>query len=141
MRLLALGCLVSLSCLNCGMASAHDPLTEFQWKHRLILHDLNAAEARAFKQAVHQNEDALDERDLRLIALSAEVESKLSLKLEVAAIEQLQKKFRNQEPSPKLYLVGKDGGLKMTRLTIELAPIFNRIDSMPMRQAEIQSRE
>ena len=107
----------------------------------MILHDLNAAEARAFKQAVHQNEDALDERDLRLIALSAEVESKLSLKLEVAAIEQLQKKFRNQEPSPKLYLVGKDGGLKMTRLTIELAPIFNRIDSMPMRQAEIQSRE
>ena len=42
---------------------------------------------------------------------------------------------RRQEP---VILIGKDGGIKRSAIMLDLDSLFNLIDSMPMRQVEMQ---
>jgi len=40
----------------------------------------------------------------------------------------------------ELLLIGKDGGIKERVNTLQLKPLFEKIDSMPMRQDEVRSK-
>ncbi|MEM6894300.1 MAG: DUF4174 domain-containing protein [Bacteroidota bacterium] len=111
----------------CTTLSAQDWDT-YRWKNRLII--LVAAEESSTllkeqHEAFKKNPEALTERDLLLFEVnsSAQTLSKFSLKPNFEGV----------------LLVGKDGGLKFqSPFPVDPKTIFDRIDSMPMRQAEMR---
>jgi hypothetical protein len=56
--------------------------------------------------------------------------------------EKLRRRFEVKSGPFKVVLIGKDGGVKMVREDrADLQEIFDRIDSMPMRQQEIKEKK
>ena len=54
----------------------------------------------------------------------------------------VRRRFGLQGPEVQLLLIGKDGGVKARQsgVLLDLERVFEQIDSMPMRRAELQRR-
>lgn len=106
-------------------------LAKFKWEKRLVVLVSSNWESETVQKqlelfAAHQK--AMEEREILLIKLSP-----LSKELERYNVD---KNFKG------VLLIGKDGGLK-SRYEMVIAPktIFELVDSMPMRQAEIRDKK
>jgi hypothetical protein len=76
---------------------------------------------------LHQDSSGIAERDLVIIIVEKESEYK---------------KYNVISNQFTLLLIGKDGGEKLrSSKPVEIKTIFQLIDSMPMRQAEMKSRK
>lgn len=102
-----------------------DSLTDYQWKHRLIVVADNNQEAISyFKNLSKKHTSSWNERKLKLITLD-------------------KNKFSSNYP-PKTFavLVGLDGSAKtLYKKAPQLKTIYSTIDAMPMRQQEIQDQQ
>lgn len=118
-------------------------LEELKWKNRIILTFSN-------DESVNQNiEDHLikdksevEDRDIVYFLFTPSktiINSNYSLSPDSKA--ELTRKFFNENESLKVILIGKDGGVKMEKSNFDLAEIFRRIDSMPMRIREMQQND
>ncbi|TLF41560.1 DUF4174 domain-containing protein [Maribacter aurantiacus] len=113
-------------------------LSDYQWNNRvLILSDATEEETQsnnAFKQVTTQME-ACDERDmivlfLRNNELTTPDGQKMSYKISLPT------EFNGY------LLIGKDGGIKMKGdYPLDLEKVFDRIDGMPMRRAEMRNND
>lgn len=102
------------------------PLSDYQWKNRLILFHLSAdASADAFKKQLAEVTPELEDRDLVVLPLDAP----------------LRERFRASTSESTFILIGKDGGEKARQVgSFQPAKFFQLIDSMPMRQAEMREK-
>ena len=112
------------ACLMVGCAGALTSdttlpdLTAHQWRHRVVVIDTPSPQSVDYLRQTK----ALD-------AASAGLRER-----EVIIVTQAAKTFR-------VRLIGKDGGVKFSRTTpVDAATLFDLIDVMPMRQAELSGR-
>ena len=93
-------------------------LTAYQWRHRVVVIDTPSPQSVDYLRQTK----ALD-------AASAGLRER-----EVIIVTQTARTFR-------VRLIGKDGGVKFSRTTpVDVRILFDLIDAMPMRQAELSGR-
>lgn len=121
------------------------PLDVYRWKHRLILVDFpNGDEGGKAGAELEANHAALDERDLKVIDVSAErLKDFNAVRLDAPETSAVREKFRLTGRGDKavFVLIGKDGmekGRQEGRL--DLREWFALIDTMAMRQEEMRAQ-
>ncbi len=128
-----------------------DPLSAYRWKHRLlVLHAPDTPAGRAAFQSVRlslddRREDVLA-RDLLIVPvgdLPWRSNTWLpAVELDVSERTHVRRRLGLHGRGAELVLIGKDGRMKARQSegVCDLARLFELIDSMPMRQAEMQRR-
>ncbi|MEM6430119.1 MAG: DUF4174 domain-containing protein [Deinococcota bacterium] len=129
-------------------------LQQYQWKYRLLLIFAPNEDDAHYKQQVEAwqaQQDALLDRDMLVFHVFGAGESWLEQPAEspqststqgaLTANQsgQLRAQFSVSEDDFVLVLIGKDGGVKRHETApTSLVDIFTQVDSMPMRQREMQ---
>ncbi|WP_106147791.1 DUF4174 domain-containing protein [Flagellimonas meridianipacifica] len=106
-------------------------LNEYRWKNRLIVlvsEESNAPKAKQQLKLLNQNNKDLLDRDIVLLQRGPGSQDLLQ--------------FSIAPNFQGILLIGKDGGLKLKKPFI-VAPqkIFDSVDSMPMRRAEMRKMD
>lgn len=121
--------------------SQSQPLQPFEWKHRLILIRDAADEGSAIVENLEQHRTAIAERHILWFVLGeGSVESNYQGPLRDDFAVSIERAGYWQDAETVL-LIGKDGGVKARQATLDLEALFRRIDSMPMRRAEMRRQE
>lgn len=136
--------MILISLLMNFMALSGQPLSKYEWKNRLILlfgPDLKDATVVKQMDRFQREAAALEDRDLLIYRISPGV---------VYGPEDQQEKnaawfyeyYRVGKDEFNVILIGKDGGEKLRSEEL-IAPgkIFDLIDTMPMRRAEMRRKE
>ena len=128
-----------------------DPLSAYRWKHRLLVlyvpdTESGRATLRNFRASLDDRmEDVLD-RDLLIVAVGdlPRPDDVLRPAVDVGAPgrSHVRRRFDLQGQEVQLLLIGKDGEMKARQsgAMIDLERVFELVDSMPMRHAEMQRR-
>lgn len=120
------------------------PIAKHQWKDRLLLLFSNRQDdAVALQQLKRFRNDtaALKERDLLIYRISPKIVTGPEGEPEITS-EWFYKYYHVGKDEFNLILIGKDGGEKLrSEELIEVQKVFDLIDSMPMRQAEMRRRK
>ena len=112
-----------------------ETLKDYRWTNRVIITFSNSEEnpdRRFLIQQIKQYPCEYRKRDLVHIDLiqGTDEYSRLSQKFSLP-----------ERNSFKLFLIGKDGELKLSTNRVELKDVFSLIDTMPMRKRELQSEK
>lgn len=124
-------------------AAEENPLKSFRWDYRLILISAPATEAKERVAELKAAQAGIDERHVLWFVFDGQsvitnYRQPLGEGFRAAVLERY---FKEVDPvSTALRLVGKDGGIKERAGQLDLAQLFARIDSMPMRQSEIKGK-
>ncbi len=111
-------------------------LNSLQWKNRVIILNEMDDNDHIIKVLESQQKEIL-ERDILWFMLSGNnTNSNYSGKLSESFAHDLRQQFGPK--NNQVILVGKDGGLKSIFDGVDLQGVFANIDSMPMRQLEMQ---
>jgi hypothetical protein len=118
-----------------AMQSLHS-LSELKWKNRLIMIDAGN-DINTYQHELSQLDAEINNRDIIWFLLN---QSSLSTNYTGRVTDNLTKEVRQklQHHNSSVLLMGKDGGVKATQTQLRLNVIFSEIDSMPMRQRELQ---
>ena len=121
--------------------SKPQPLEPFEWKYRLIL-IRGAADGRsAIVNKFGERRAAIAERHiLWFIVYEDSVETNYDGSLPDDFAAKIDQAGYWQDADTVL-LIGKDGGVKIRQTTLDLDVLFRRIDSMPMRRAEMRRQK
>ena len=140
----------SVLTLGAGVLMATSPalsmdLEKYQWENRLLLvfsPSSSDAEFVTFNRQMNETSAGVAERDLVVFRVFEVEDSRVADRpLSAADAEELRRRFRVASGRFRVVLIGKDGGVKMTRNgETELQEIFNRIDAMPMRRREMREK-
>lgn len=111
-------------------------LSELKWKNRLILIDAGD-DINTYQDQLSQMDAEINDRDIVWFLLN---QRSLSTNYTGTVTDNLSKEVRQklQHHNSSVLLMGKDGGVKATQTQLRLNVIFSEIDSMPMRQRELQ---
>ena len=130
--------------LFCMSLEPNDPLTQFRWEKRIIVVVSDSMSDELIKEQIellNQFPEEFEDRDLILIEVyndRSQIQGKRSTSTEHSSL--ISKFSTNGDFS--LCLIGKDGGTKLrSEEVVNPLEIFQLIDSMPMRQREMRSRE
>lgn len=112
---------------------------ELQWQHRIIL--INDIENQDHVvQLLEQHKDEIQERDILWFVLSSDgIHTNHTQPLAVELKQNIDNTY--QLSSKQVILIGKDGGVKSRFSALQLNDIFNDIDAMPMRRAEMRGNK
>ena len=118
-------------------------LTPFQWKNRLLFlfaPDDSHPDFRRLQSNIAKHQHEVEDRDLVIFEVLGQGPSRMNtVPLNQPAADSIRDRFGIVKNGFALILVGKDGGVKMRRVdAVGLADVFERIDSMPMRQNEMR---
>ncbi len=111
-------------------------LNSLQWKNRVVI--LNEVKDHdRILQVLESQKKEISERDiLWFILLGNYSISNYSGTLSESFVHDLRQRFEFK--NNQVILIGKDGGLKSIYDGVDLPKVFSEIDSMPMRQQEMQ---
>ena len=125
-------------------SSANEPfllkdISQLNWDHRIIIitDELNEkANISDFKSS----KEAIEERHIVWFILSdGHVQSNFAGNISNSFVQNMQR-FTKQDKN-KVFLIGKDGGVKLRSSSLDLNEIFDLIDSMPMRIQEMNENQ
>jgi len=131
------------SCQTVGQQS----LDQFRWKNRIILIHDGGNDSLAERQikALSQKMEGVKERDLLIFVLHAKGDSITEIgKSQDLGLSYSQIVEERQIPrdSFSFLLIGKDGGTKIKESKeVEVQKVFDTIDAMPVRQAEMRRKD
>ena len=120
-------------------------LNQYQWKNRLLFLFAPDSSHPSFKhihsQIVDQRPE-VDDRDLVIFSVLEHGPSQMDATvIDRQAADSIRERFSIAPNAFSLILIGKDGGLKLKRHDrVDLAEVFELIDSMPMRRNEMQEK-
>jgi hypothetical protein len=122
------------------MAQKH--LRDFQWKQRILLliaPDLKMTALTSQAESIRLNKSGFEERDVLIFMVSPEEVAGLDRTLSRLDALAVYRDTGTKLTYSGVVLIGKDGGVKF-RNGHGVAPqkIFDLIDGMPMRRAEIR---
>ena len=125
-----------------AVAQGDFSLDRYQWQNRLIVLAAPSADDSRYAEQLRfltGQERALNERDLIIIRLLSEGESRAGdTTLNRADAASLRKGLELPE-SFQFLLIGKDGGVKhRSDQPVSAADLYSQIDAMPMRQREMR---
>ncbi|MDI9244240.1 DUF4174 domain-containing protein [Marinobacter sp. CHS3-4] len=114
-----------------------DKLSDYQWKHRLILVQA-APETKDAVETLWGSNVGIEDRDI-LWFVNAESGLLSNQSIVPIGVERdVKTLLENARPDERVLLIGKDGGIKSREASLNLEAIFQRIDAMPMRQREMR---
>lgn len=147
LKILCLFCL-TLAALGSGKVWAEKTgdvadLGQYVWKNRLLFLFAPSPEAPAYKALsaeLRRNSDGVRDRDLLVFRVLEQGPSLVgSQEMSPQGAEELRRRFGVGRGALTVVLIGKDGGVKLQQSgPVALSDIFGLIDSMPMRQREMQ---
>ena len=119
-------------------------LTRYRWRHRLLLIFSPASQSPAFQKLLDQlkqQRGGVVDRDLIVFSLIRNGPSRVGESvLKSQEVDNLRQRFRVNDDEFRVMLIGKDGTVKLSESAVQLSDIFTLIDSMPMRQQEMQEK-
>jgi hypothetical protein len=126
-----------------GQEKSMIELKNFQWKNRLLLIFAPSADDSARRSLITELDDQIMEVRERELLIGEILETGTSqfagAPLHPQSAEALRKRFAVRNGRSIVILIGKDGEVKLRReAPVQAAEIFALIDSMPMRQKEMQ---
>ncbi|MDQ8182702.1 DUF4174 domain-containing protein [Pelagicoccus sp. SDUM812005] len=127
-----------------GEAEAERSLESVRWEHRVLAYVVSSeAERIELEQALVRGAEALEDRDLLLVSLGEiELEWDRSFRMSAEEKSRWRERWQIEEGVSQFVLVGKDGGTKaFQKGELQLELLFELIDRMPMRAAELRDRE
>lgn len=132
---------------GCGMERIQPcgRIVDHRGKNRLLLvfspspRDSRLAEQRT---EIQRNRDGLLERDMVVYQMVIDGQSYCEGgPIDVQTAHEIRRQFGVPDDSFQVILVGKDGAVKLRRVTsTRLWKVFSLIDAMPMRQQEMRER-
>ncbi|WP_237060814.1 DUF4174 domain-containing protein [Microbulbifer sediminum] len=139
--ILLMGAVLALL-LAAGAAASPPPLKDLSslvWQKRVLLIRGDPATA-GYPQRLREARVEIAERDLVWFRLTPPaIETNYAGPLAPGFGEALaQRYFGDEIPGATVVLIGKDGTVKVRYRKLDLEGLFERIDSMPMRQQEIR---
>ena len=134
--------LLSLLTLCISTQTMTAQLEQHQWEHRLILLFAEAPSQTIYQQQMEQlkaDSAGLADRDLRIYSFFAQSSQP---NMSESAREEIQREYNPREEAFLCILIGKDGGVKARKTNLyPREDIFDLIDSMPMRRAEMRRKK
>ena len=120
-------------------------LDTYRWKNRLLLVFAPTPSLpgfAAFDRDLARRTAEVSDRDVIVFRILEKAPSRVEEKpLSSKEAEALRHRFSVKPGRFTVILIGKDGGVKMVREhDADLQEIFDRIDSMPMRQQEMREK-
>jgi hypothetical protein len=138
---LVLGVCCGIVSTGTASAAGDAPLTELaslRWQQRIIVVDGRIPDAVDRLRAAQQ---AIAGRDIVWFVVHRDrVQSNYPGPVDDELGRQLQERYVSR-PDASVFLIGKDGGLKVSDDRLDLSELFARIDAMPMRQREMEAAE
>ncbi len=125
----------------------NDKLIEnYRWENRLLLvfsPSINNAYFDKIYTGIQQRQPEVKDRDLKIFYLIKKGQSSVDGRnINKETADAIRKKYVVADDQVSIVLIGKDGGEKLRqRDDINLNHIFDRIDQMPMRKAEMEERK
>lgn len=129
------------------LAQSKDPIRsgplDFQWENRILILIANQeSDSLVQKQmsAFRGRQEGFRDRDLKTFFVFRNDRSRLNkTPLHASSAEEILEQYGADRPGFRVLLIGKDGGIKLERDNpVSIGDIFGLIDSMPMRQREMQ---
>lgn len=117
-----------------------NPLSEYQWKSRLVVYSVPESELKIYDipKVASQNNGELVERDMLFFDLNGRDKGERFMELTPDQRADLKKAYKIDEHQAVFILVGKDGGEKERLVgNLDLQYFFTKIDMMPMRIEEM----
>jgi hypothetical protein len=127
------------------LAATPMDLTQFQWKNRLLfLFAPNRSHPfykHLHRQIIDQKSE-VEDRDLVIFSVLLQGPSQMNATaINRQEADSIRQRFMIPPQEFSLILIGKDGGIKLKRNDqVDLAEVFELIDSMPMRQNEMRQK-
>lgn len=126
----------------CALPGSFD-LDDYKWERRVLLIFAPGDSHPEYVQQRNEltgNREGMEERDMLIVYVLRDGDSRLQLAPNKRINEEkLRNRFDLSEDDFAAVLVGKDGTEKLrSEDAISIQRIFNRIDSMPMRQREMR---
>ena len=120
-------------------------LTQFQWKNRLLFifaKDVKHPFFRELQSQITAQKAEVEDRDLIVFEVPEKGPARMgTTPLDRQQVDSIRNHFAVPIDTFSLILVGKDGGIKLKRNEqVDLKDVFGLIDSMPMRQREMQQK-
>jgi len=116
-------------------------LEDFQWENRILLLVDTGQDTEALQSQLDElttDKQALKERDLVIFRVTPDAVYFVDGSLSKLKARQMYDKFALDSAFKGTLLLGKDGGLKLKQpFKVSAQRIFDLIDSMPMRRAEM----
>jgi len=118
-----------------------DPLASYRWDYRVILVSAPTEDVEERVSELVDAKAAIEERHIRWFVLGGEALASNEPESAEPGLDAalLKHGFADQQGGTQVRLIGKDGGVKLRSTELDLKAIFARIDSMPMRRAEMRS--
>jgi Domain of unknown function (DUF4174) len=150
---ISLVCILLFLLLSFSMAQASEKgsaadlnLDALRWKNRvLVLFSPSESDAsfQAQKQGLASSAQGVAERDLVIMEILEQGLSRAGNQLlSEKSVQAIRKRFGVQAGAFQVLLIGKDGGVKLrSSEPVSMKDLFGLIDSMPMRQQEMESKK
>ena len=121
-------------------------LTKFQWKNRLLFifaQDDSHPLYKDLQSQIVAKKAEVNDRDLIVFEVPAKGPARMNTRpLDQKEADSMRTHFAIPSNTFSLILVGKDGGIKLKREDrVDLSDVFGLIDSMSMRQREMQRKK
>ena len=119
-------------------------LDSLRWKKRvLVLFSPSESDAsfRSQKHGLDSTAEGVLERDLMVLEIIEQGQSRAGNRLlSEKSVQDIRKRVRAQTGLFQVLLIGKDGGVKLrSSEPVSMKDLFGLIDSMPMRQQEMEN--
>ena len=117
-------------------------LNEYKWKNRLILIFTQSSDSKNAEEQLNKlkkDTDGLKERKLKIIhSIPGEYQTVFP-EISDWQNSDLYREMKQEKEKFEIILIGLDGGVKLRQTDhLTLSQLFQTIDSMPMRQAEMR---
>lgn len=121
---------------------ADDPIRDLrplQWEQRVLLLFADDKERLPLLDELRSRAPEITEREIAWFIIAEErLDTNFKKPLGGQFADSLRKRYRTEKDGLEVVLIGKDGGVKARYPQLDLPAVFARIDSMPMRQAEMR---
>ena len=146
MKINAIAAILMLNLFSQSPVAGNDLLERYTWQSRVLLVFTPNRDHPGFiaqQKILDASAAELRDRDLVVLQLlpghSITIDGKPSSAI---SADSIYRDFSIDPASFKVLLIGKDGTLKLTRTSaVNSKELFDLIDSMPMRQLEMKTRE
>ena len=120
-------------------------LTQFQWKNRLLFlfaPDRSHPFFKHIQSQIIEQKSEVEDRDLVIFSVLLQGPSQMNTTaIDSQKADSIRDRFAVPPNAFRLILIGKDGGIKLKRNDqVDLAEVFELIDSMPMRRNEMRQK-
>ncbi|MBC1221021.1 DUF4174 domain-containing protein [Nostoc sp. UCD121] len=121
-------------------------LSSQKWQNRVLLVFAPSVDNHSYQQQMqlfNQHQNGFTDRDLVLLQVLATDKSYANGQpIDESSAANLRNRFFVDKDNFRVILVGKDGGVKRSDTTpVTATAIFEQIDTMPMRQQEMQEQD